>query len=256
MMKNKKILVGVLFMSLLVLASCGPQKGASVESSNIENKSEKKEEHLDYKNQEEWDFEAGDAQSPINIETSTAVPMVDAGEITINYNDLVIDEVDNGHSIQIDDTGTAVINGLNFDLNQFHFHAKSEHTINSEYFPLEAHFVNKAQNGRLAVLAVLFKEGQANPAFETILQNIKKGEKATVSDPINTSQLFPTDFSYYHYLGSLTTPPLSENVEWYVMEHPVEVSKEQLKTFNTYYDGNNREIQPLNERIILKHENQ
>ncbi|WP_236700906.1 hypothetical protein [Carnobacterium maltaromaticum] len=41
-MKNKKILVGVLFMSLLVLASCGPQKGASVESSNIENKSEKK----------------------------------------------------------------------------------------------------------------------------------------------------------------------------------------------------------------------
>ncbi|WP_306418372.1 carbonic anhydrase [Carnobacterium maltaromaticum] len=192
----------------------------------------------------------------MNIETSTAVPMVDAGEITINYNDLVIDEVDNGHSIQIDDTGTAVINGRNFDLNQFHFHAKSEHTINSEYFPLEAHFVNKAQNGRLAVLAVLFKEGQANPAFETILQNIKKGEKATVSDPINTSQLFPTNFSYYHYLGSLTTPPLSENVEWYVMEHPVEVSKEQLKTFNTYYDGNNREIQPLNERIILKHENQ
>lgn len=253
-MTNKKILTGALLISLLALASCGQQQKASVESSSAESTSEKKEEHLDYKNQKEWDFEAGDAQSPINIETSTATPMIDDGEIKIDYNDIVIDEVDNGHSIQIDDTGTAIINGRNFDLNQFHFHAKSEHTINSEYFPLEAHFVNKAQNGRLAVLAVLFKEGQANPAFETILQNIKKGEKTTVADSINTSQLFPTDFSYYHYLGSLTTPPLTENVEWYVMEHPVEVSKEQLKTFNTYYDGNNREIQPLNDRVILKHD--
>lgn len=253
-MKNKFFLTGVLFTSLLVLASCGQQEGASVESATKESISEKKEEHLDYSNQKEWDFEAGDTQSPVNIETISATPMIDEGEINLNYNDIVIDEVDNGHSIQIDDTGTAVINGRNFDLTQFHFHAKSEHTIDSNYFPLEAHFVNKAQDGRLAVLAVLFKEGQANPAFETILQNIKKGEKATVSDPIDTKQLFPTEFSYYHYLGSLTTPPLSENVEWYVMAQPVEVSKEQIKTFNTYYDGNNREIQPLNDRLILKHD--
>lgn len=100
--------------------------------------------------------------------------MIDNGEIKIDYSDIVIGEVDNGHSIQIDDTGTAMINGRNFDLSQFHFHSKSEHTINSEYFPLEAHFVNKSQNGRLAVIAVSFKEGQTNPAFETILQNIKK----------------------------------------------------------------------------------
>ncbi len=253
-MKNKKILTGILFISLFVLGSCGQNKATSLENSTKESSSEKKEEHLDYKNQKDWDFESGNSQSPINIETSTAKSMIDEGEIKINYNDIVIDEVDNGHSIQIDDTGTAIINGRNFDLSQFHFHSKSEHTINSEYFPLEAHFVNKSQNGRLAVLAVFFKEGQANPAFETILQNIKKGEKTTVSDQINTSQLFPSDFSYYHYLGSLTTPPLIENAEWYVMEHPVEISKEQLETFNTYYDGNNREIQPLNNRVILKHD--
>ena len=190
-MKNKKVLIGVLFISLLVLGSCGQQQGAVLDSSTKESSSEKKEEHLNYKNQKDWDFESGNSQSPINIETRTAEKMIDEGEIKINYNDIVIDEVDNGHSIQIDDTGTAIINGRNFDLSQFHFHSKSEHTINSEYFPLEAHFVNKSQNGRLAVLAVFFKEGQANPAFETILQNIKKGGKTTVSDPINTSQLFP-----------------------------------------------------------------
>ncbi|CAD5897516.1 Carbonic anhydrase (fragment) [Carnobacterium maltaromaticum] len=61
-----------------------------------------------------------------------------------------------------------------------------------------------------------------------------------MSDSITTSQLFPVDLSYYHYLGSLTTPPLIENVEWYVMEYPVEVSQEQLKIFNTYYKDNNR----------------
>ncbi|CAD5897515.1 Carbonic anhydrase (fragment) [Carnobacterium maltaromaticum] len=58
--------------------------------------------------------------------------MIDNGEIKIDYSDIVIGEVDNGHSIQIDDTGTAMINGRNFDLSQFHFHSKSEHTINSE----------------------------------------------------------------------------------------------------------------------------
>lgn len=66
--------------------------------------------------------------------------------------------------------------------------------------------------------------------------------------------MLPTNKSYYHYLGSLTTPPLSENVEWYVMKNSVEVSKAQIEAFQSYYNSNNRDIQPLNERLILKHE--
>ncbi|MFZ2683138.1 MAG: carbonic anhydrase family protein, partial [Trichococcus flocculiformis] len=64
----------------------------------------------------------------------------------------------------------------------------------------------------------------------------------------------PANKSYYHYLGSLTTPPLTENVEWYVMANPVEVSAEQIAAFKEYYEGNNREVQPLDERSVLKYE--
>lgn len=65
--------------------------------------------------------------------------------------------------------------------------------------------------------------------------------------------MIPTNKTYYHYIGSLTTPPLSENVEWYVMKNPVEVSKAQIETFNKYYDSNNRKVQKLNGRSVLEH---
>lgn len=226
------------------------EKGVSSEK---EEKKEGHDDHLDYGNQSDWTFESGDSQSPIDIVTNKAEAMKDAGTLDLNYKDQVIDEVDNGHSIQVNDTGEAVINGRNYELNQFHFHAESEHTLNGEHFPIEAHFVNKAQDGRLAVIGVFFKEGKANVGFDSVLKNIKKGEKTEVAGTIQVADMLPTNKTYYHYLGSLTTPPLSENVEWYMMETPVEVSKEQIEEFNKYYDANNREVQPLNERVILKH---
>ncbi|EJR91035.1 hypothetical protein IKE_05710 [Bacillus cereus VD196] len=209
---------------------------------------------VNYKDQKHWEFESGDTQSPIVIETTKAQEMKENGAIELNYNNAVLDEVDNGNSIQIDVTGTAKINGRYFDLTQFHFHAPSEHKLDSKQYPIEAHFVNKAQNGRLAVISVFFREGSENQGFQKVIDSIKKGDKNTAVGEINIAAMLPTNKSYYHYLGSLTTPPLSENVEWYVMRNPVEVSKVQIETFQSYYNNNNREIQPLNERLILKHE--
>lgn len=228
-------------------------------SSNTESKASEKEvkkeseETIDYNDQKGWKFESGDAQSPINIETAKVEPMKDSGKIELDYSDVVVDEVDNGHSIQVDDTGEAMINGRNFELAQFHFHAKSEHTLNGKHFPVEAHFVNQSQDGRIAVIAVFFTEGKENAGFNTVLANIKKGEKVKVEDTIDVASMLPENKSYYHYLGSLTTPPLSENVEWYVMENPVEISSEQIKEFDKYYDANNRKVQELNGRTVLEH---
>lgn len=253
--------IGLVSMGLLAGCSTTSKEDAHSASSNsvkVEMDSGSKEEHkgedhLDYSAQKDWTFEAGDSQSPIDIVTDSAEKMKDSGALELNYQEQVVDEVDNGHSIQVDDTGEAVINGRNYELTQFHFHAESEHTLNGEHFPIEVHFVNKAQDGRLAVVGVFFKEGKENAGFETVLKNIKKGEKTSVEEAIKVTDMIPTDKTYYHYLGSLTTPPLSENVEWYVMETPIEVSKEQIEAFNKYYDGNNREVQPLNDRVVLKH---
>ncbi|EUJ32278.1 eukaryotic-type carbonic anhydrase family protein [Listeria floridensis FSL S10-1187] len=217
-------------------------------------KEAKSESHLNYDDQKGWAFESGDSQSPINIEPAKTEAMKDTGKLELNYSDTVVDEVDNGHAVQVDDTGSAVINGRSFELTQFHFHAKSEHTVDGKHYPIEVHFVNQAQDGRLAVVGVFFKEGAENPGFQTVLDNIKKGEKVEVSSKIDVAKMLPTNLSYYHYLGSLTTPPLSENVEWYVMKNPVEVSKAQIEAFEKYYDANNRDTQPLNDRKVLEHQ--
>ncbi|WP_285768753.1 carbonic anhydrase family protein [Peribacillus sp. SI8-4] len=209
---------------------------------------------LNYKNQNNWELESGDTQSPINIETTKTQEMKDSGAIELTYDNAVLVAEDNGHTIQLDVTGTAKINGRHFDLSQFHIHAPSEHKLDGKHYPIEVHFVNKAQDGRLAVIGVFFKEGAENQGFKKVIESIKKGAKNTSVGDINIATMLPANKSYYHYLGSLTTPPLSENVEWYVMKKPVEVSKAQIETFQSYYKNNNRDIQPLNKRLILKYE--
>ncbi|CZQ96258.1 alpha-carbonic anhydrases signature [Trichococcus palustris] len=256
----KKYLAVLGAFVFLGLGGCGQKQTAETDSSaqeTTEQTAEKgNEEQLDYGNQEEWTFESGKMQSPINIETSKAETMSEDGSITLNYLQDAIDVVDNGHSIEIKDGGQALIAGRSFELTQFHLHSPSEHTLDGEHFPIELHFVHKAQDGRLAVIAVFFKEGTANAAFETILDDVKANEGTAAASGIslNVTELLPANKSYYHYLGSLTTPPLTENVEWYVMANPVEVSAEQIAAFNEYYEGNNREVQPLGERAVLKYE--
>lgn len=264
----KKVLAVLGAFALLGLSGCGQEQTAETDSSvqatteltseavTEETTEAAAEEHLDYENQDEWTFESGEMQSPINIETGAAEAMVEDGSLTLDYAEEVIDVIDNGHSIEMEDGGQATIAGRSFELTQFHLHSPSEHTLDGEYFPIELHFVHKAQDGRLAVIAVFFKEGTTNAAFQAILDDVKANEESTVASglSLNVAELLPTNKSYYHYLGSLTTPPLTENVEWYVMANPVEVSAEQIAAFNEYYEGNNREVQPLGERSVLKYE--
>lgn len=251
------VVTSALSLSLL-FAGCSTSDATEKTSTNHESETEQKVEkesgeHLDYSDQKGWKFEAGDSQSPINIEPEKTERMKDEGKMELNYNKTVVDEVDNGHSIQVDDTGSAVIDGRDFDLEQFHFHAKSEHTVDGKHYPIEAHFVNQAQDGRLAVIAVFFEEGEENAAFQTVLDNVGASENADGADEIDATQMIPVNKTHYHYNGSLTTPPLSENVEWYVMKNPIEISKAQIAAFDTYYDSNNRKVQPLNGRAVLEH---
>lgn len=208
--------------------------------------------HLNYDDQKDWVFTSGNMQSPIDIVTSKTETMYpDSGKITFKYGKDVTKAENNGHSIEITDGGASVINGRNFELSQFHFHAESEHTINGRHFPMEVHFVNKSQDGRIAVIGVFFKKGAINREFQEVLDDINNEKTDPITD---LEDMIPTKRSYYHYLGSLTTPPLNENVEWYVMKEPVEVSPEQSKAFKKLYSHNNREIQPINNRIIVYHE--
>jgi len=221
-----------------VSASSAPSSGAA-------------KEHFDYNQQSDWHITSGEMQSPVDIIVSRTEKMRDAGSITLNYNNKITRAENNGHSIEVTDSGTATINKRNFELIQFHFHSASEHTINGQHFPLEAHFVNKSQDGRIAVIGVLFTEGKNNVGFGEVLDDVNNDK----NDPITDIQaMFPENKSYYHYLGSLTTPPLIENVEWYILKDPVEVSSAQIATFKKLYSHNNRQLQKLNDRVVLSYD--
>lgn len=149
------------------------------------------------------------------------------------------------------------INGMRYELQQFHFHHPSEHTLNGEHFPMEAHLVLKAEGSdhSNAVLGVFIKAGAENAMLDQFWGQLPRAKAKTV-DPVqvNVGDLLPDDRRYYMYEGSMTTPGCPQGVRWFVLESPVEASQAQIDRFIddlTEGDTNNRPIQPTYGRAIL-----
>jgi carbonic anhydrase len=179
-------------------------------------------------------------------------------EVRISHNANMDDVIDNGHTIQldIDDGSFFNLKGEKYHLKQFHFHTPSEHTINGKHYPMEVHFVHQAEDGRLAVIAVFVEEGdKANENIQVVVENLPKvkGEKIhlqTLKIPLKI--VIPETQEVYHYSGSLTTPPCSEDVEWLVFKTPISTLKKHIKTINEKINKNNRPTQNLNDREISR----
>ncbi|TDV11794.1 carbonic anhydrase [Paraburkholderia caballeronis] len=215
-------------------------------------------ESFDYDHQKAWHIESGHSQSPIAIRSADVVNAARASDendrIAVHVGQTGATVTDNGHTVQVVPAGgSATIRGRHFDLVQAHFHAPSEHTIDGERYPLEGHFVFRAQDGRLAVVAVLYREGAENAQFATIVRAAKRDVQTPIAQ-FDVAKLMPGDIdAYYHYLGSLTTPPLNENVEWYVLSEPVDVSRDDVAAFTRLYAHNARNTQPLDGRPLLRY---
>lgn len=193
----------------------------------------------------------GKNQSPINIEaTATAKPKI---EFSYGYTPLKI--INNSHTVEIVyEPGSQIkIEGETYKLQQFHFHSPSEHHLDGKTYPMEVHLVHKSSDGQFAVIGVFMKEGKENEFIKSLWPHApkKKQENLISGITVNASALPPEDQIYYNYTGSLTTPPCTENVNWIIFQKPIEVSRQQIKTFHTLYNGNARPIQPLNDRQVL-----
>ena len=168
----------------------------------------------------------------------------------------VFDAIDNGHTIQINYDGgeTFKIGSKSFALRQYHFHSPSEHTVNGRHYPMEMHLVHLSQDKKLAVIGVFIEEGQHNEAFDNIWNNLPKktGQEVHLENvQVDIDRLLPRNKATYRYSGSLTTPPCSEDVHWFVYAEPIEMSRDQIKAFRKIFHGNNRPTQPLNDRTLL-----
>jgi len=193
------------------------------------------------------------SQSPINIVTSTISKVDTLEAIKFNYGKSGVEIINNGHTVQFNITGDnyITINGTVYKLLQFHYHTKSEHTINGNYYPIEVHFVHKNSDTNYAVVSMLFQEGKSNELLENYLNKFPSSKGTFKSEEmIDLLNLFPINKSYYNYKGSLTTPPCSEVVNWYVLKTPITASKQQIKLFSKILNNNYRPVQPLNSRTI------
>ena len=195
----------------------------------------------------------GQLQSPIDLSGGVGA----AGTpIEFDYHLSPLEILNNGHTVQVNYApGSGImVEGKRFELLQFHFHSPSEHFVDGKQASMELHLVHKSAEGELAVVAVLFDNGSENLALREIWQEMPRH----VSEPnphagvlINARDLLPEGAQYYRYMGSLTTPPCTEGVNWFVMADPVPASIGQVLEFSGAVGPNARPVQLSNHRLVL-----
>ena len=152
------------------------------------------------------------------------------------------------------------VNGTRYELQAFHFHHPSEHTVNGKHFPMEAHMVLRSEDSdhNNAVMGVFIEVGKENAMLNQFWNQLPRSRDKKVNPVmVNVGDLLPSRKAHYMYDGSMTTPACDQGVRWFVLEHPVEASQAQVDRFISDFsagDTNNRPIQASNGRWILKGE--
>ena len=142
--------------------------------------------------------------------------------------------------------------GRNHELLRFHFHRPSEERINGKAFDMVIHLEHRDDEGRLATVAVLLEKGAENPLIQTLWNHmpLEVNQEVLPDVAIDLNRLLPQDRAYYTYMGSMTTPPCTEDMLWIVFKQPMPVSEEQVRIFARLYRNNARPIQPSNNQLV------
>ena len=199
----------------------------------------------------------GDRQSPIDLPVAAGLdaPNSPPPKLEAFHHEHVIDVINDGHTVKVvyDDGDVLNLSGATYRLVQYHFHAPSEHTFGGQHFPLELHLVHRADDGRLAVLAVMLEKGLHNSDFDPVLTHVPSfagGTEHVEHVAIDVDAMLPTDRRAFAYLGSLTTPPCSEGVNWLVLRIPVTLDGAQIHALADVLHHNARPTQPVHGRVV------
>ncbi len=195
---------------------------------------------------------AGNQQSPIDLTTPYEA---DIEDIEVRWSSFAPEVVNNAHTIQANAAPgqTTLFGEAEYELLQVHWHNESEHTIDGQHAPVEAHFVHQhPETGELLVLGVMMVSGETSDTLKAMwdVAPAEEGE-AKVDAELDWNRLLPDARSAYRYAGSLTTPPCTEVVNWVVFSEPIEIGAEQIERFTSLFSGNNRPIQSHERRLLL-----
>ena len=204
----------------------------------------------------------GKNQSPINIDSKKNLDIQTRG-IKFNYGLISPKSIkNNGKLIQVfidasnDQAANIKVDGLQFKLTRLDIHIPSEHTVDNKHYPMEIQFIHKSANNELAIVSRMVVPGRPDRTLRRFVEFLpmKAGEsKPLPENALRNIELKKKFANYYRYSGSLTSPPCTEGVHWFIMKQPLTISKKQYEQFKiAIKQDNNRPLQDLNARIILE----
>ena len=195
----------------------------------------------------------GTEQSPIDL---TGGQRADLPEVEFDYRQGRATIENTGHGIQVNPVPGSgiVLDGVRYELCQFHFHRESEHTVEGARLALEVHLVHESADGALAVVGVLLDEGGENDALKPVWDHLptRPTQPHAMAGDLDLASLLPDDRTSWRYRGSLTTPPCTEGVAWVVLTEVLALSSGQIEAFAAIYRNNYRPVQPLGERVLYR----
>lgn len=198
-------------------------------------------------------------QSPINVKTGLAEESHHS--LSVDYHEGMGTLIHKAHTIEVDfpEGNKLILDSVEYGFKQFHFHTPSEHQLDGITYPMEMHMVHtlegdSSNNPYYLVMAVLFKEGEESTFINDFLGAIP--EEANTINPekrfvsVRDLLLHENLAEYYCYLGSLTTPPYTESVKWYILKEIHQASEKQIQKINELEGDNARHVQALYGRKI------
>lgn len=201
---------------------------------------------------------SGKNQSPVDIDRKKTANIQTAG-IKFNYGMTLPETITNtGNLLQISTRGWAkiTVDGIEFALSTIDLHIPSEHTVDGKHYPMEIEFIHRSKDGQIAVVSRMAIPGRPDRTLRKIMENLpmKAGQTEKLSPTaLKNAEMKKKYGNYYRYNGSLTTPPCTEGVRWFIMKQPLTVSKEQYeKLKKAMPQDNNRPAQALNARKVLQ----
>ncbi|XLT48996.1 hypothetical protein HN873_041600 [Arachis hypogaea] len=262
---SAKVFICSLFAALVLLSS--PARSQEVEDEtefNYDENSDRGPSNWGNIKPEWRTCNTGRMQSPIDLKDKR-LQVAKLGPLNLNYNPSNYNTLKNkGHSIQLeilDPTSSLQINGSRYILKQLHWHSPSEHIIDGRRLDLEVHLVHQTPTtNQIAVIGILYRIGlRSDPLLSLLEGDLKALSGSSVGANRSVSVFDPREVDmdsnlYYRYMGSLTTPPCTENVTWTVLTRIKSVRREQINLFRDAVhdasDGNARPIQPTNNRKV------
>ena len=242
-------------------------------------------------------------QSPVNISRSSTVPIQNPPQIDFNYG---IGDVNlNSTYGNTDETGRFLarewgtlkatfpegfapeirLNGIPYDLIQFHFHVPAEHTVNGQRADMEVHFVHLIHNDQGAPAACVSSQrplvvigafinagGNSNTELQKLFPQGLPATKfdGTVTIPtVDLRALIPSGGPAWEYEGGLTAPagdcpnfePIStqavtgdfpEAVRWFIYSKALQLPQSLINRFSALFpEGDARELKALVNRQIF-----